>query len=302
MGGCATKPKVTKDGGVDVKAPEPEQVKENTVETKVEAEKQEQLLQSGPNLDVNEIVDDDQANKRRSLSLLFNKENEDTITKVSTQNEKNKAEETVKEETLETEKPLEDAKNIEPTLKHESPKTEEKPTQETKNNEPSTEQESTVIKVDVEEKPSLQNQITDSAAEEIVKTETPEEAKKTSQETSKINEPAEETVVKQNQNDIAAEVTVVKTDSETQEGEKASEETKSNELNEPIKLEKSSETILIENVVVPPPAEKVIEVVLTNAESVENKIVEPTSSIEEKNHVEHISKASDADSEKASIS
>lgn len=300
MGGCATKPKVTKDGGVDVKAPEPEQVKEDTVETKVEAEKQEQLLQSGPNLDVNEIVDDDQANKRRSLSLLFNKENEDTITKVSTQNEKNKAEETVKEETLETEKPLEDAKNIEPTLKHESPKTEEKPTQETKNNEPSTEQESTVIKVDVEEKPSLQNQITDPAAEEIVKTETPEEAKKTSQETSKINEPAEETVVKQNQNDIAAEVTVVKT--ETQEGEKASEETKSNELNEPIKLEKSSETILIENVVVPPPAEKVIEVVLTNAESVENKIVEPTSSIEEKNHVEHISKASDADSEKASIS
>lgn len=302
MGGCATKPKVTKDGGVDVKAPEPEQVKEDTVETKVEAEKQEQLLQSGLNLDVNEIVDDDQANKRRSLSLLFNKENEDTITKVSTQNEKNKAEETVKEETLETEKPLEDAKNIEPTLKHESPKTEEKPTQETKNNEPSTEQESTVIKVDVEEKPSLQNQITDPAAEEIVKTETPEEAKKTSQETSKINEPAEETVVKQNQNDIAAEVTVVKTDSETQEGEKASEETKSNELNEPIKLEKSSETILIENVVVPPPAEKVIEVVLTNAESVENKIVEPTSSIEEKNHVEHISKASDADSEKASIS
>lgn len=78
MGGCATKPKVTKDGGVDVKAPEPEpepeQVKEDTVETKVEAEKQEQLLQSGLNLDVNEIVDDDQANKRRSLSLLFNKE------------------------------------------------------------------------------------------------------------------------------------------------------------------------------------------------------------------------------------
>jgi len=78
MGGCATKPKVTKDGGVDVKAPEPEpeleQVKEDSVETKVEAEKQEQLLQSGLNLDVNDIVDDDQANKRRSLSLLFNKE------------------------------------------------------------------------------------------------------------------------------------------------------------------------------------------------------------------------------------
>lgn len=80
MGGCATKPKVTKDGGVDVKAPEPEpepeqvKVKEDSVETKVEAEKQEQLLQSGLNLDVNEIVDDDQANKRRSLSLLFNKE------------------------------------------------------------------------------------------------------------------------------------------------------------------------------------------------------------------------------------
>jgi len=76
MGGCATKPKVTKDGGVDVKAPEPEpeQVKEDTVETKAEAEKQEQLLHSGLNLDVNEIVDDDQANKRRSLSLLFNKE------------------------------------------------------------------------------------------------------------------------------------------------------------------------------------------------------------------------------------
>lgn len=260
MGGCATKPKVTKDGGVDVKAPE--QVKEDSVETKVEAEKQEQLLQSGLNLDVNEIVDDDQANKRRSLSLLFNKENEDT--KVSTENEKNKAEETVKEETLETEKPLEDAKSNEPTL--------EKPSQETKNNEPSTEQESVVVKVDVEEKPSLQNQITDSAAEEIVKTATPEEAKKTSQEASKINEPAEETIVKQNQNDIAAEVTAVKT--ETPEAEKASEETQNNELNEPIKHEKSSDTIPIENVVVAPPEEKVIEVVLTNAESVENKVVE----------------------------
>lgn len=259
MGGCATKPKVTKDGGVDVKAPEPEpepeQVKEDSVETKVEAEKQEQLLQSSLNLDVNEIVDDDQANKRRSLSLLFNKENEDA--KDSTENEKNKAEETVKEETLETEKPLEDAKSNEPTL--------EKPSQETKNNEPSTEQECAVV----EEKPSLQNKITDSAAEEIVKTETHEEAKKTSQETSKINEPA---VVKQNKNDVAAEVKI-----ETPEAE-----TKNNELNEPIKLEKSSETV-----VVPPAEEKVIEVVLTNAESVDNKVVEATSSIED------ISKASD---------
>jgi len=178
----------------------------------------------------------------------------------------------VKEETSETEKPLEDAKINEPTLKHESPRTEEKHSQDTKNNEPSTEQESAVV----EEKPSLQNQITDSAAQEIVKTETPEEAKKTSQETSKINEPAEETIVKQNQNDVAAEVTVlVKT--ETPEAEKASEETKQ---------EKSYETIPIENVVVPPPEEKVIEVVLTNVESLENKVVEATSSAEEKNHVD----------------
>lgn len=168
----------------------------------------------------------------------------------------------MKEETLETEKPLEDAKSNEPTL--------EKPSQETKNNEPSTEQECAVV----EEKPSLQNKITDSAAEEIVKTETHEEAKKTSQETSKINEP---TVVKQNKNDVAAEVNI----------ETAEAETKSNELNEPIKLEKSSETIHIENVVVPPAEEKVIEVVLTKAESVDNKVVEATSSIED------ISKASD---------
>jgi len=164
-------------------------------------------------------------------------------------------------------------------VKEDTLETEEKQSQDTKNNEPSTEQESAVV----EEKPSLQNQTTDSAAEEIVNTETPEEAKKTSQETSKINEPAEETVVKQNQNDNAAEVTVVKT------------ETQNNELNEPIPQEKSSETIPIENVVVPPPEEKVIEVVLTNVESLENKVVEATSSIEEKNHV-------DAGSDKASIS
>ncbi|CAL5214542.1 unnamed protein product [Lathyrus oleraceus] len=405
MGGCATKPKVAKDG----EQPEPEQeyqlVKEDIVETKQEPLLQEQRAANLKNVD--QVVDDDQANTRRSLSLLFNKENEDaqvttenektkaeetakhetledeptvkhespkkeeklyqeskvneaaekqeyavvvdevfslqnqstdpdkeivkiqipevakktseeTIiiepakeivvernqntnaaedegAKFSTENEKTKAEETVKQETFEDKQPLEDAKIIEPTVKHESPKKEEKLSQETKINEPVTKQESAVVTN--EEKPTLQNQIIDSSADVIVKTVTPEEAK--------INVPVvEETAVKQNQIAIPPEVTVIKTG--TPEAEKVSAKTQSNELNEPIKQEKSSETIPIEAVVVSPLNEKVIEVVFPNTESVENKEVETTSSIGEKSHVdavvEHTPKASDVGSDKVSLS
>lgn len=201
----------------------------------------------------------------------------------------------MKQETFEDKQPLEDAKIIEPTVKHESPKKEEKPSQETKINEPVTKQESAVVTN--EEKPTLQNQIIDSSADVIVKTVTPEEAK--------INVPVvEETAVKQNQIAIPAEVTVIKTG--TPEAEKVSAKTQSNELNEPIKQEKSSETIPIEAVVVSPLNEKVIEVVFPNTESVENKEVETTSSIGEKSHVdavvEHTPKASDVGSDKVSLS
>jgi hypothetical protein len=98
-----------------------------------------------------------------------------------------------------------------------------------------------------------------------VKTETPEEAKKTSEETKKLSE--------------TAEVTVMKT--EKPEAEKASEGTQINELNEPIKQEKLSETKPVEDVVASLPKEKVTEVVLTNADSVENKAVEATSKASE---------------------
>lgn len=71
MGGCATKPKVSKDDP-DVKAkapePEPELLKEDAVDeiTKVPPESAE------PQHD--NTVDEDQTNKRRSLSLWFDKE------------------------------------------------------------------------------------------------------------------------------------------------------------------------------------------------------------------------------------
>jgi hypothetical protein len=77
MGGCATKPKVTKDDAAAA-APEPEpepkpvvrNIKEDTIiETKVVEKEQEK--QGGG---VNNNVDDDQSTKQRSLSLLFNKE------------------------------------------------------------------------------------------------------------------------------------------------------------------------------------------------------------------------------------
>lgn len=200
----------------------------------------------------------------------------------------------MKQETSEAEKPLEDAKHNEPTLKHESPKTEEqKLSQETKNNiEPATTKQESAVIVNAEDKSSLQNQSTDSA-EKTVKTQTPPEANKLSEET-KINEPAEETVEKIDQNTNAGKVTVIMP--ETKVAEKASSEIL---VNEPMKQEQSSETTHIEDVVVPLPKEKVIDVAVTNAaESVENKAEEAKSSIEEKSHVgvEHTSKPSDAGS------
>jgi hypothetical protein len=198
----------------------------------------------------------------------------------------------VKQEAVEPEKPFEDAITDEPTMKQESEKIEEKLSEETKINVPTTKQEPAVVFdavkqeateaetpfedaitdektlkqespkieetaavfVDAEEKPSLQDQ-TIVPAEETVKTETPEEAKKTSEETKKLSE--------------TAEVTVMKT--EKPEAEKASEGTQ----------EKLSETKPVEDVVASLPKEKVTEVVLTNADSVENKAVEATSKASE---------------------
>jgi hypothetical protein len=78
MGGCATKPKVIKDDATAA-APEPEpepkpvvkSIKPDTiVETRVvEKEKEKQGGDVNNNVD-----DDDQSTKQRSLSLLFNKE------------------------------------------------------------------------------------------------------------------------------------------------------------------------------------------------------------------------------------
>lgn len=78
MGGCATKPKVSKDDPDGMpKAPQPEpqpelQPNKDTLKTKAPAAQVEQAAAAhNNNLNVNEIVDDDQANKRRSLSFLF---------------------------------------------------------------------------------------------------------------------------------------------------------------------------------------------------------------------------------------
>ena len=80
MGGCATKPKVSKDDpDGKPKAPQPEpqpehQPNKDTLKTKAPAAQVEQAAaahKDNNNLNVNEIVDDDQANKRRSLSFLF---------------------------------------------------------------------------------------------------------------------------------------------------------------------------------------------------------------------------------------
>jgi len=67
MGGCATKPKVSKDDShgnpkAPQPQPEPQQPTKDPLQTKPATQ---------DNLNVNEIVDEDQANKRRSLSLLF---------------------------------------------------------------------------------------------------------------------------------------------------------------------------------------------------------------------------------------
>lgn len=78
MGGCATKPKVSKDDPDGMpKAPQPEpqpelQPNKDTLKTKAPAAQVEQAAAAhNNNLNVNEIVDDDQANKPRSLSSLF---------------------------------------------------------------------------------------------------------------------------------------------------------------------------------------------------------------------------------------
>ncbi|KAE9610250.1 hypothetical protein Lal_00006773 [Lupinus albus] len=144
MGGCATKPKVLKDDSdVKVNAPEPE---------------------PEPRPQMNTGVDDDQTNKRHSLSLLFNKENDDT--KVSTENDKTAVEEIVKHETLEAQKPFEDSKSNEPiVLKDESSKAEEN---KLVKNEP--EEQDSPLLIKLEEKSSVQNE-SNKPDEEVVKLE-----------------------------------------------------------------------------------------------------------------------------------
>jgi len=81
MGGCATKPKVSQDdpdGKPKAPQPEPEPEPEHqqpnnkdTLQTKVPQVEQGAAHKDHNNLNVNEIVDDDQANKPRSLSSLF---------------------------------------------------------------------------------------------------------------------------------------------------------------------------------------------------------------------------------------
>ncbi|CAL0325175.1 unnamed protein product [Lupinus luteus] len=117
MGGCATKPEVLKDDDSDVNVnapeaePEPEPSHVDVVdETNVAQE---------PQPEINTVVDDDQTNKRRSLSLLFIKEND--VTEVFTENDKTAVEEIVKQETLEAQKPLEDIKSIETKLEAQKP-------------------------------------------------------------------------------------------------------------------------------------------------------------------------------------
>ncbi|XP_019462856.1 PREDICTED: probable serine/threonine-protein kinase kinX isoform X2 [Lupinus angustifolius] len=159
MGGCATKPEVLKDDS-DVKAPEPELEPEPSKVDVVD----ETNVSEEPQPEINTGVDDDQTNKRRSLSLLFNKENDDT--NVSTENDKTVVEEIVKQETLEAQKPLEDSKSNEPIVKHESSKAEDK--NKLLNNEP-VEQDSPLL-IKLEEKSSVQNE-SSKLDEEIAKLE-----------------------------------------------------------------------------------------------------------------------------------
>ncbi|OIW18182.1 hypothetical protein TanjilG_31302 [Lupinus angustifolius] len=304
MGGCATKPKVLKDDSdVKVKAPEPEPEPEPqppkveaVVETQVaEESSQPQHVKSvdeikvpnEPQREVNTVVDDDQTNKQRSLNLLFNKENEDA--KVSTENEKTGVKETVKEETLEAPKPLEDIKSNEPIVKQESSKPEEN---KVVNTEPA-KQESPLIAS--EEKSSVQNN-SNNPAEELVKSESKVEKLL---EEKQIKDPLKQEFVD------AKDTPIVET--------KNKEPIKENPLLESsniVQLEagkpsdgskdEKAKTLIEETTtkVVPQPEEKVIEALLTDAGSVPKIITEEaTFSSKEKNHnvVEHPPKAGDAD-------
>ncbi|KAE9602795.1 hypothetical protein Lal_00050062 [Lupinus albus] len=299
MGGCATKPKVLKDDSdVKVKAPEPEPESEPqppkveaVVETQVpEESSQPQHVKSvdeikvphEPQRQVNTVVDDDNTNKERSLPL-FNKENDDA--KVSTENEKTEVDETVKQETLEAKKPLED----EPIVKQESSKPEEN---KVLNNEPA-KQESPLI--ESEEKSSVQNN-SNKPAEELVKSESKVEKLL---EENQIKEPLKQEFVD------AKDTPIVET--------KNNEPIKENPLLESSNIvqlveagkpsdgskDEKAETLIEETTkVVPQPEEKVIEALLTDAGSVPKIITEEaTFSSKEKNHneVEHSSKVGDAD-------
>ncbi|CAL0306641.1 unnamed protein product [Lupinus luteus] len=297
MGACATKPKVLKDDSdAKAKAPEPEPEAEPpkveaVVETKVaEESSQPQHVKSVDEIkqrEVNTVVDDDQTNKQRSHTLLFDKENDGA--KVSTENEKTAVKEAVKEETSEAQKPLEDSKSNEAIVKQESSKPEEN---KVVNNEPE-KQESPLF--ESEEKSSLQNN-SNKPAEEVVKSESKVEKLL---EEKQIKEPLKQEFVD------AKDTPIVET--------KNKEPIKENPLLESSNVvqveagkpshgskDEKAETLIEETTTktVRQPEEKVIEALLTDEGSVPKIITEEAAfSSKEKSHneVEHPSKAGDAD-------